>query len=160
MKAEKVLFVCQGNICRSPTAEAIFNKLCEEQDLPFTCDSAGLAKYHVGDQSDRRAVEHAGHRGYEVKHTGRQITDKDLENFDWILGMDEAIVKSIHKLDAASKYGEKIRLITNFCHSKEHNGVPEPLFGNSRDFDLVIEILEDSLEGFLEVLTENFQDLN
>lgn len=154
MKQQKVLFVCTGNICRSPTAEAIFRKLCEEQNLPYTCDSAGTAKYHVGDRADRRAIEHAEARGYELKHTGRQISDEDFKTFDWILGMDEANIKTLQKMDSASADQHKIKLVTDFCHHHKGKGVPDPYYGNSRDFDLVIELLEDSLEGLVEHLEE------
>lgn len=144
----KVLFLCLGNICRSPTAESIFRKKAENLGLNnFVFDSAGTADYHTGEKSDPRSIEHAEKRGYSMTHLARQITSQDFLEFDYILTMDKKNFTNANALIPTNPKAE-IKMVTDFCISKNYLFVPDPYYGNENDFELVIDILESAAEGF------------
>ncbi|NQE33103.1 low molecular weight protein-tyrosine-phosphatase [Microcoleus asticus] len=148
----KLLFVCLGNICRSPSAENIMNHLIEQAGLSdsITCDSAGTASYHIGSPPDRRMALAARKRDIELLGEARQFTRKDFENFDLILAMDRENYRNILALDATGKYKDKVRLMCDFCQKYDLKEVPDPYYGGPEGFDRVIDLLHDASEGLLE----------
>lgn len=155
-----MLFVCLGNICRSPTAEAVFRKRCETLMLDLSFDSAGTSSNHVGETSDPRSIRHAELRGYSMTHRARQIQNEDFDLFDLILTMDDSNFGNVMEMfEAYSKSNpgqglssQKIMKVTDFCQRAELDHVPDPYYGKAVDFELVIDLLEEAAEGFLQVL--------
>jgi protein-tyrosine phosphatase len=146
---KKVLFVCLGNICRSPTAEAVFRKYSEKFSIDFEFDSAGTSANHVGEFSDPRSIHFAEKRGYEMKHRARAITYQDLDHFDLILTMDSSNHANVLKLaNGTPEKLSKIQKVTDYCRGPHSGTVPDPYYGIDRDFELVLDLLEDAAEGF------------
>ncbi len=155
----RILFVCMGNICRSPCAEGIMQFLIKQQGLEdeIECDSAGTIDYHHGDSADPRMQEHADLRGYELNSTARKFILQDFENFDWIITMDENNYSQIRLLDPNNSFTHKIRRMTDFCETTKISSVPDPYYGGNRGFETVIDILEDACGGFLKYLKSKKQ---
>ena len=155
----RILFVCMGNICRSPCAEGIMQFLIKQQGLEneIECDSAGTIDYHQGESADLRMREHASLRGYELNSIARKFILQDFENFDWIITMDENNYSQISLLDQNNKFKLKIRRMTDFCESTKISSVPDPYYGGSQGFENVIDILEDACRGFLNYIIPNKQ---
>ena len=154
MAPKKVLFVCLGNICRSPSAEGIFTKLVTDRNLShlFEIDSAGTAGYHVGGKADARMRSHALKRDVELTSLARQLTAQDLHDFDSILAMDESNMADILSLDPQKTSHHKIHMMTNFCTIFTHTEVPDPYYGGDAGFELVLDILDDACTGLLDSL--------
>ncbi|MGB3208948.1 MAG: low molecular weight protein-tyrosine-phosphatase [Crinalium sp.] len=159
----KLLFVCLGNICRSPAAENIMNYLIKQATISdayasnsasIVCDSAGTAGYHIGSSPDRRMVAALGAK--EIPSTGkaRQFQKSDLENFDMILAMDRQNYQDILALDPANRYQDKVRLMCEFCQHHDQQEVPDPYYGGTEGFNQVIELLLDACGGLLEHLAK------
>ena len=125
MSQKKVLFVCLGNICRSPTAEAIFRKKSSEHGEGWHFDSAGTANFHVGERSDHRSIRHAEKRGYKMTHLARQVHEKDFESFDWIFAMDTKNFKHLIEM-APSVHRDKVKMVTDFCQGENPGLIPDP----------------------------------
>jgi len=145
-----ILFVCLGNICRSPMAETIFNTLLAEKNLSkkYEIDSAGLDNYHEGELADPRMRRHAEQHGYHLTHRSRPVTNNDFDHFDLILGMDPANIRTL--LNRATDINRhKIKLLGDFCLTKTVATIPDPYLGNDKDFEYVITVLEDACEGLL-----------
>lgn len=155
IKKKKILFVCLGNICRSPSAEAIMKKKVDEAGLShlIEIDSAGITGYHQGDSADSRMIRHARERGYELTSISRQIRrHSDFKDFDYIIGMDAQNMSDLNSLVANEEERKKLHLMTDFSHNKKHDSVPDPYYGGTSGFYLVIDILEDACDGLLEHL--------
>jgi protein-tyrosine phosphatase len=153
---QQLLFVCLGNICRSPAAENIMNHLITQANLPrrITCDSAGTGDYHIGKSPDQRMAAAARRRGITLRGQARQIQPSDLKKFDLILAMDRQNYQNILALDRSGQYHYKVRLICDFCTHYPNTEVPDPYFGGSEGFQSVINLLLDACEGLLHVLTQ------
>lgn len=157
MAKSKVLFVCLGNICRSPLAEAIFKHKIKERKLTglFEGDSCGTANYHIGDTPDERTIRNAGKNGVKIDHVGRQLTERDIESFDYILAMDESNYNNIFKLSNAEEHADKIYMMRDFDTEAKGGEVPDPYYGGERGFQEVFEILDRSIDGFIDYLQES-----
>lgn len=147
----KLLFVCLGNICRSPSAENIMNHLIQEAEFSneIWCDSAGTSSYHIGSPPDRRMAVAAKARGIDLVGRARQFTRSDFEEFDLILAMDRDNYEEICALDRSGKYHHKVRLMCDFCTRHNLKEVPDPYYGGPEGFNQVIDLLMDACEGLL-----------
>lgn len=149
---QQVLFVCLGNICRSPSAEAVFNSLIKKYHLEdrIQCDSAGTAGYHDGEPSDYRMIQYAKKRNYELTSISRKFNPQlDFDRFDYIIGMDQQNVRDLKSKARNDQDLKKIRLMTDFCLDFKYNSVPDPYYGGADGFELVLDILEDACEGLI-----------
>ncbi|MGB3491430.1 MAG: low molecular weight protein-tyrosine-phosphatase [Elainellaceae cyanobacterium] len=148
----KLLFVCLGNICRSPSAEGIMNHLINERSLGdrITCDSAGTSSYHIGSDPDRRMTAAAQRRNIVLEGQARQFTAQDFEAFDLILAMDKENYRDMLRLDTTGRYQDKVRLMCSFCSEHSDEEVPDPYYGGSEGFNYVIDLLLDACGGLLD----------
>ena len=151
MNKIRVLFVCMGNICRSPTAEAVARHLAERAGLAdrFEFDSAGTHGYHIGDPPDRRAIAAGGKRGYDLSPLrARKVSAKDFETFDLVLAMDDENHAHLARLCPPELRGRLKRLLdfAAACHTRE---VPDPYYGGNAHFDEVIDLVEQGVAGLL-----------
>jgi len=149
---KRVLFVCLGNICRSPSAEAVFNGLVKQNGLSdlIECDSAGTAAYHEGEPADQRMQCHAIRRGYRLNSIARKFDPAvDFDKFDYIVGMDDDNVNDLQDMASGIEDLNKIFKMTDFCSQGGHFSVPDPYYGGAEGFELVLDILEDACEGLL-----------
>ena len=157
MKKISDLFVCLGNICRSPAAEAIFISLLEKQGLTngFIVDSAGTGSWHIGKKADSRMRIAAERRDINILSRARQINRKDFDEFNYILAMDDSNYRNIQDLKnrTASNCFASIKKIQDFRSVFNEQEVPDPYFGENEGFDYVLDILEDSVTGFLESIS-------
>ena len=147
----KVLFVCLGNICRSPTAEGVFRKYVTEAGLAdaILIDSAGTHAYHVGEPPDLRAQETAARRGVDLSGLrGRRATEADLDDFDYVLAMDR---ENLHNLLAIARdhHRQRIRLFLEFAEELDEKEVPDPYYGGPSGFDKVMDMIEEASAGLL-----------
>ncbi len=148
----KLLFVCLGNICRSPAAENLMNHLLAERGLTeqITCDSAGTSSYHIGSPPDRRMIAAAQQRGIAMQGRARQFEPEDFEQFDLILAMDRDNYEAIVYQDRGKRYGQKVRLMCDFCTRHTLREVPDPYYGGVDGFNQVLDLLQDACEGLLD----------
>ena len=154
MKPIKILFVCLGNICRSPAAEGVMKKLAEES--PITIDSAGTAGYHIGELPDARMRTHARKRGYELTSRARQFDpSKDFAAFDYIIAMDGNNLRDLQMMDKTKQYHQKLSVMTDYSITMDVNEVPDPYYGGPEGFEHVLDILEDACSGLLKKLHNN-----
>ncbi len=155
----KLLFVCLGNICRSPSAENIMNHLIEQAGLngSIVCDSAGTSSYHIGSPPDRRMAVAAARRGIKLRGKARQFQLSDFENFDLILAMDRDNYQDILYLDPKGKYRDKVRLMCEFASDHQEKEVPDPYYGGREGFDRVIDLLLDACDSLLQRVVSSEQ---
>ncbi|WP_341531152.1 low molecular weight protein-tyrosine-phosphatase [Nostoc sp. UHCC 0302] len=148
----KLLFVCLGNICRSPSAENIMNYQIQQAGLSdhVICDSAGTSSYHIGSPPDRRMSAAAGTKlGIKLRGQARLFEKSDFQNFDLILAMDRENYKDILSLDLTQQYHHKVRLMCDFCSRHTLKEVPDPYYGGQEGFNQVIDLLVDACEGLV-----------
>lgn len=152
----KLLFVCLGNICRSPAAENIMNDQLRQRNLQdkIICDSAGTSSYHLGSPPDPRMVEAAKKRGMTFVGQARRFQKSDFENFDLILAMDRENYTDILALDPQQKYRQKVRMMCDFCRYHQLKEVPDPYYGGPQGFNRVIDLLVDACEGVLDFVMQ------
>ena len=151
-----MLFVCLGNICRSPAAEGIFNHLVRENQLQehFGAESAGIGHWHVGDLPDRRMRAHGAQHGYLFDSRARQFSPDDFNHYDLIIAMDQQNANDIRSMATSPHDLRKVRLMAEYLrHHPMHRHIPDPYYGSDQQFELVIELLEDACQGLLESLT-------
>ena len=148
-----VLFVCLGNICRSPAAEAVFLKLIREKDIEdkFLVDSAGTGSWHIGKEADLRMKLAASKRNLNIKSKARQIKRDDFIKFNYILTMDNSNYNNVLRIKNNESYSDysKVLKIQDFALNFSDKEVPDPYFGGEEGFNYVLDILEDSVSGFL-----------
>lgn len=152
MDKTKILFVCLGNICRSPSAEAVMKALVNEAGLSnqFEIDSAGVTGYHAGDNADERMQQHAIKRNYQLTSISRKVeAPSDFEYFDYVIGMDSQNITDLENLASTDADFKKISKMTDYCSTHSENAVPDPYYGGAAGFELVLDILEDACEGLL-----------
>ncbi len=149
-----VLFVCLGNICRSPLAEGVFQHLVEEAGLSerFEIDSAGTGSWHVGEPPDARATLVAGQHGVELVSRARQLTEEDLLHFDWIIAMDHENLRNIERMADASGSDAEIHLLREFDADGEGDEVPDPYYGGASGFENVYSMVQRSCQELLDRL--------
>lgn len=163
-QGSRILVVCLGNICRSPTAEGVLRGIAAREfaGLPLFVDSAGTADYHVGEPPDRRTIAAARRRGYDLASLrARRVARSDFENFDYVLGMDHANLAQLEslgrgvtrRLDAAgSSAGARLGLFMEFAPELGVDEVPDPYYGGIEDFERVLDLCEAGARGLLRKL--------
>lgn len=156
-QVRSLLFVCLGNICRSPMAETVMQTLVENRGLgaKYFIDSAGLIDYHEGDRADGRMRWHAERRGYSISHRSRPIDSADFENFDYIIGMDDQNIRTLQSLAKTDEQKQKIHRMIDYCPDFAQKSVPDPYYGGAEGFELVIDMLEKGCETLLDKLEAN-----
>lgn len=148
----KILFVCLGNICRSPMAEGVFYTIVNRENANdrYEIDSAGLIGYHAGELADSRMRAHAAKRGYQLTHRSRPVLKEDFDRFDYIVGMDDQNIRGLRQLAETPEHIGKIYRMTDFCKRMPDTEVPDPYYGGASGFEHVIDLLEDACEGLYE----------
>lgn len=152
MTTHSVLFVCLGNICRSPTAEGVFRQLLSNRNLQelFVVDSAGTGDWHIGNPPDRRAQNAAAERGIDISNLrARQVNDRDIHRFDYVIAMDRANRQELITL-VGQTHAHKVHLLLEFTDIAGFNEVPDPYYGGERGFDQVLDLIEQASEGLLQ----------
>ena len=154
MMVYRVLMVCMGNICRSPTAEGVLRSAVEKANLAdkIEVDSAGTHGYHVGEAPDQRTQRAALARGYDLSQLrARRVAPQDLEYFDLILAMDRSNLDNLKRM-AEPKQHDRIRLLMDYAENFDDDEVPDPFYGLGYSFDLVLDMVEDAAEGLVDAL--------
>jgi len=147
-----ILFVCMGNICRSPSAEAVFRHKMNEMDISLIIDSAGTTGSHAREKPDHRAQKIGNERGYSFdKIKARKVTVDDFTKFDMVLAMDEHNVEELKKVAPEDQH-EKIKLFLEYAENFEELEVPDPYYGGARGFKFVLDLVEDASDGLLKQL--------
>ncbi|MEZ5473247.1 MAG: low molecular weight protein-tyrosine-phosphatase [Marinicella sp.] len=153
---KKILFVCMGNICRSPTAEAVFTRLVKDKGVAkeFVIDSAGTLSYHVGSKPDRRSMQAAQKRGLTMDHLrARQITAEDFDKFDWLVVMDFDNQQTLQSMFPLLPQ-DKVVSMMQYAPDSGYDEVPDPYYGQGDGFELVLDLLEQACDGFYEFLNQ------
>ena len=146
-----ILFVCMGNICRSPMAEGVFRHHVTQAGLEgrIVIDSAGTHDYHVGEPPDPRAQRAAGRRGYDLSMLrGRQVSRADFGEFDYVLAMDRMNLRVLERL-CPSRQGHKLKLFLEFSNDAAPREVPDPYYGGDQGFEHVLDLVEEAAQGLL-----------
>lgn len=157
-KEYKILFVCLGNICRSPAAEAVLqSKLGKAGITPSKVyvDSAGIGSWHEGQLPDRRMREHGVLRGYDISSRARQVNETDFGRFDFIFAMDDENVAALLRMARNEEEREKVMRMGDFItHHKGYTTVPDPYYGDGEAFELALDLIEDACDGIMRWLAE------
>jgi protein-tyrosine phosphatase len=159
MKKTSILFVCMGNICRSPTAEGVFRDKIRQAGLTASVqiDSAGTHGYHIGNPPDPRAQEAARKRGYDLSDLrGRQVSTKDFEHFDYVLAMDKDNLTLLQE-QCPDHLQHKVRRLLSFSRRYPNLDVPDPYYGGRSGFDMVLDMVEDAADGLIKEITQNLK---
>jgi len=160
MAKKKILFVCLGNICRSPAAEAVMTKLLKSNNLSDSVEvnSAGTIDYHEGEPADARMSVYAEKRSYKLTSIARKFNpDTDFKKFDYIITMDDNNFEEIKALDLDNRFTKKIYRMADFSKNYDVAEIPDPYFGGREGFENVLDILEDSAAGLIEKLENDFR---
>lgn len=151
-----VLFVCLGNICRSPAADGVMKSFVSERSdaARWTIDSAGTGGWHVGQLPDKRMRVHAARRGYNLDHICRQVREADFERFDLIVGMDAQNISDLRCLAPSPEAEEKIVSMADFCSiATRYDHIPDPYYEGAEGFELVLDLLQDACAGLYRAAT-------
>ncbi len=147
-----ILFVCMGNICRSPTAEGVFRVRAEAAGLQLDIDSAGTHAYHVGNAPDARSTRHAAVRGYDLStQRARQFAAEDFERFDYVLAMDHDNLAILQRA-CPPQHRHKVKLFMEYATRSGSDIVPDPYYGGANGFDMVLDYVEDAADGLIAAL--------
>ncbi|MGB8602655.1 MAG: low molecular weight protein-tyrosine-phosphatase [Rhizomicrobium sp.] len=150
-----VLFVCLGNICRSPMAEAAFRAECARRNLEINCDSVGIGDWHEGQSPDPRACDVAKAHGVDIEgHKARQIREKDFYHYDLVLGLDREITDDLKRLSPPGAPAH-VDLLMNYVHGKVGTSVPDPYYGGAQEFDDVWAMVAQAARALTDRLTED-----
>jgi protein-tyrosine phosphatase len=163
MNKKRILFVCMGNICRSPAAEAIMNKTIRDKKLSdlIEVDSAGTIDYHTGEAADARMKRSAAKKGYIIDSIARQFNmERDFRNFDYIVTMDDENFEDIASMDFQNIYSNKIFRMVDFCDTCKTNEIPDPYYSGFSGFENVIEMLEDATSGLLNKVMDDIKQFD
>lgn len=155
MNKKSVLFVCLGNICRSPSAEAVMKAKLEEYGLgdKYFVDSAGITGYHEGDSADSRMQIHAHKRGYNLTSISRPVEVlEDFDSFNYIIGMDAQNMSDLKGMARTDEDLAKLSRMTDYCTGFTNDSVPDPYYGGEAGFELVLDLLEDACDGLIKQL--------
>lgn len=153
----RVLFVCLGNICRSPAAEGIMRDITSRAgaDSEWEIDSAGTGRYHIGELPDRRMRVHARERGIDLTHHCRQVCSSDFEDFDLIIGMDESNLRDLHRMAPSPEAEKKIVAMASFFNpGNRYDYVPDPYYEGSEGFELVLDLLQEGCANLFDSLNK------
>ena len=156
---KSLLFVCLGNICRSPSAEAIFKSMVDSEGLgnEIEVDSAGILGVHSGDKADSRMRSHASKRGYSLESISRKFNPTiDFDKFDLIIGMDDENIADLKRMARSESDLQKIHKMTDFSVKFNYSVVPDPYYGGDKGFELVIDLLEDACSNLLSNVRKTF----
>lgn len=163
----KIVFVCLGNICRSPTAEGVMQHLVNQRSLQpyFYIDSAGTSAYHIGEPANSKSQKTANGHGITLKSRARRFETYDLEEFDMILAMDKENYENLQRMDENGLHSDKIKMFREYDPKPEGNEVPDPYFGGIDGFQHVFEIVLRTCENLLDelqghIVTENLGESN
>ena len=151
----KILFVCMGNICRSPTAEGVFRQRIAAAGLEdaFESDSAGTHSYHLGAPPDRRAQAAASRRGIDLSGLrARRVAEDDFQQFELVVAMDRDNLAELEAL-CPPEYRERLALMMDFARDRRESEVPDPYYGGANGFEHVLDLLEEAVDGLLEDLS-------
>ena len=154
-----VLFVCLGNICRSPTAEGVFRKRVIDAGMTdiIRVDSAGTHAYHTGEPPDRRAILAAQKRGVDLSDIrARRIAEADFETFQFVLAMDESNLRHLREL-CPEEYSDRLRLFLDFSGGAGEREVPDPYYGGALGFERVLDLVEEAADGLLKSLAQQVE---
>ncbi|MCE3264984.1 MAG: low molecular weight phosphotyrosine protein phosphatase [Pseudoduganella sp.] len=147
-----ILFVCMGNICRSPTAEGVFRARAAAAGLDLEIDSAGTHAYHIGNAPDARSMRHAAARGYDLStQRARKFAEQDFERFDYVLAMDHDNLDILQRA-CPPQHRHKVKLFMEFATRSGSDIVPDPYYGGTNGFDQVLDYVEDAADGLLAAL--------
>jgi protein-tyrosine phosphatase len=151
----RILFLCMGNICRSPAGHCVLQHLVDEAGLTeqFEIESAGTVGFHIGSPPDRRMQQVMRERGIPVIGSSQQLHRLDLEHYDLILAMDQENFAGACSLDRERQYFDKIKLFCDYCSEHDETEVPDPYYGGDRGFDHVMDLIEDGCQNLLKELT-------
>ena len=153
--SKSVLFVCLGNICRSPTGEGVLQHLVDEQDLNdwIKIDSAGTAGYHIGARADSRMREHSSRRGYDLQSRARKLAAADMETFDLVIAMDRENYRDIQYVH--DKPTAELKMLSDFLGDDWPSDVPDPYYGGADGFEYVLDMIEAACPKIIEYLTSD-----
>lgn len=150
----RILFVCLGNICRSPTAEAAFRAAADDAGLDVEIDSAGTAAYHVGEPPDARMTDAGADVGLELVGRARQATPEDLRTYDLVLAMDRSNLEDLRRIAPDEETRERIRLFREFEPDADDLDVPDPYYGGPEGFAEVVRIARDGADGLVRAIED------
>ena len=154
----KILFVCLGNICRSPAAEGVMKAIVDNagDSARFEIDSAGTGNYHIGDLPDKRMRVHAQRRGYSLTHRCRQVRESDFDDFDLIVAMDASNRRNLQLLAPSVEAEHKIIMMANFADlATKYDHIPDPYYEGAEGFELVLDLLESACDNLYRLLSQN-----